>query len=203
MFLKLLTPIIVWVYDTYFWHKDYEIVNRSLEYTIDPHAKYIISSDFWIGEEKYWSRDITEHFVDITNVDLSHHLIPANVIKCLIHVKYYYRNRIYKYISNNFDYIWPPPNSSDMSFSMPIVRAVLMDHAATQKIDVTKKIKRFAGPKNNFYNKDILIRDMFSFTTDTLEEEYPYIVISDIMNNVKAYKTSGYIRPQTSTLVAR
>lgn len=199
MFLKLLTPVILWVYEKYrslTWHNDYEIIYRSMEYTIDPDAEYIISSDFWIREEQYWSHCNTEHFADITNVDLTKNPVPSNVKRCLIHVKYYYRNKVYKYISTDIDYVWPPPEPKDMSFNLPIVRAVLMDDNAKQRLDVTKKIQRFAGPKNNFYGKTILIQDMFTFSKETLEKEYPYLVISDILNNVKAYKTTNYINSQ-------
>jgi len=200
MFLKLLTPVLLWVYEKYrsmIWHKDYEIIYRSLEYTIDPDADYIISGDFWFREEKFWSHHTTEHFADITNVDLTKHSVPSNVRRCLIHVKYYYRNKVYKYISTDIDYVWPPPVPKEMTFTLPIVRAVLMDDNVQQRLDVTKKIQRFAGPKNNFYGKTILIQDMFTFSKDTFEKEYPYIVITDILNNVKAYKTTKYINLQT------
>ena len=200
MFLKLLTPVILWVYDTYrslTWHRDYEIIYRTLEYTIDPDAdsQYIISNDFWIKEEEYWSPYNTTHFADITHVDLTKDPIPSNIRKCLIHVKYYYRNKVYKYLATDFEYTWPPREPRDMQFTMPIVRAVLMNDDGQVSRDVTKAIQRFAGPKNNFYGEDILIQDIFSFTKETLEKEYPYLVISDVLNNVKAFKTSGTIRP--------
>jgi hypothetical protein len=73
---------------------------------------------------------------------------------------------------------------------MPIISAKLVNDNCETVRDVTDKVKRYAGPKSNFYGKGILIQDMFTFDKDTMKKEYPYLVISDVMGNVKAYNTA-------------
>ena len=51
MFLNLLTSIILWGYEKYslfFKNRNYKIIYRSLEYSIDPDEEdYIVSGEFW------------------------------------------------------------------------------------------------------------------------------------------------------------
>ena len=191
MLIKLLTPVILKAYELYvclFKRKNYEIIYRSLSYEIDPDEDYIISSDFWYDESQHWSHYNTSHFVDITKKDISQYSIPQNVIKCVVTTKYYYNNRIYKYLSHGVSQEWPP-QENETGICMPIISAKLVNDNCETVRDVTDKVKRYAGPKSNFYGKGILIQDMFTFDKDTMKKEYPYLVISDVMGNVKAYKT--------------
>jgi hypothetical protein len=191
MLIKLLTPVILKTYEFYnriLGHKNYEIIYRSLTYEIDPDEEYIISSDFWYDESQHWSHYNTSHYVDITKKDISQDPIPENVKNCVVTTKYYYNNRIYKYVSRGLQYSWPPRDSSDGIF-FPIVCAKLMNDACETTRDVTDKIKRYAGPKSNFYGEEILIRDIFSYDDETMKKEYPYLVISDVFGNTRAFKT--------------
>lgn len=192
MFVKLLTPVIIWVYEVYkkfYKHKNYEIIYKSLEYTIDPDKSYTISSDFWAREEKYWDTHNTNHYVDITREDISSHPIPENVTSCFVCVKYYYNDRVYKYLNEGIEYSWPPRYSSNGIF-VPITRAMLMNANCEPVRDVTDKIRRYAGPRNNFYGEIVPIQWMFTFDSETMEKEYPYLVISNALGEVKAHKTS-------------
>jgi hypothetical protein len=191
MFVKLLTPVILKAYEIYsrfFKHKNLEIIYRSLTYEIDPDEDYIISSDFWFDETQHWSHYNTTHFVDITKKDISQDPVPQNVKKCVVTTKYYYNNRIYKYVSHGVSQEWPP-QENETGICMPIISAKLINDNCETVRDVTEKVKRYAGPKSNFYGKSILIQDMFTYDEDTMKKEYPYLVISDVMGNVKAYKT--------------
>jgi hypothetical protein len=191
MFVKLLTPVILKAYEIYsrfFKHKNLEIIYRSLTYEIDPDEDYIISSDFWFDETQHWSHYNTTHFVDITKKDISQDPVPQNVKKCVVTTKYYYNNRIYKYVSHGVSQEWPP-QENETGICMPIISAKLVNDNCETVRDVTEKVKRYAGPKSNFYGKSILIQDMFTYDEDTMKKEYPYLVISDVMGNVKAYKT--------------
>jgi hypothetical protein len=191
MFVKLLTPVILKAYEIYsrfFKHKNLEIIYRSLTYEIDPDEDYIISSDFWFDETQHWSHYNTNHFVDITKKDISQDPVPQNVKKCVVTTKYYYNNRIYKYVSHGVSQEWPP-QENETGICMPIISAKLINDNCETVRDVTEKVKRYAGPKSNFYGKSILIQDMFTYDEDTMKKEYPYLVISDVMGNVKAYKT--------------
>ena len=200
MFVKLLTPVILWVYEQYkkfYKHKNYEIIYRSLEYTIDPHEPYTISSDFWAKEEKFWGENSVSHYVDITRVDLSTSPIPENVSNCVVCVKYYYNNRVYKFLNTGIEYSWPPRDSSNGIF-LPITRAVLMNNEGEPVRDVSDKIRRYAGPRSNFYGETVPIQMMFTLDSETMEKEYPYLVISNALGEVKAYKTN-----QSVTFVAK
>ena len=55
--------------------------------------------------------------------------------------------------------------------------------------DVTEKTKRYAGPRNNFYGEEIPIRDIFTYDEMTLTKEYPYLVITTALGQVKGFKT--------------
>jgi hypothetical protein len=192
MFIKLLTPVILKAYEIYshlFKHKNYEIIYRSLTYETDPDSEqYFISSDFWQNESQYWSYYNTSHYVDITNKNISNDPVPSNVKNCMICTKYYYNNKVYKYVTRGISQCWPPEDSSTGIF-LPIVRASLINQECDTARDVTEKIKRYAGPKSNFYGKAILIQDIFSYDEETMKKEYPYLVISDAMANTKAFKT--------------
>lgn len=191
MFVKLLTPVILKAYEIYsrlFRYKNYEIIYRSLRYEIDPDEDYIISSDFWYDESQHWSHYNISHFVDITKKDISQDPIPKNVKNCVVTTKYYYNRRIYKYVTRGTSQEWPP-QENETGICMPIVCAKLMNDNCETVRDVTEKIKRYAGPKSNFYGKDILIQDMFTYDEDTLKKVYPYLVIRDAFGKVKAYKT--------------
>ena len=200
MLLKLLTPIILWAYEKYRYfvgEKDYNIIYRSLEYTIDPDKDYTIQSDFWSREEFYWGSKNINHYVDITREDIQSTPLPENITKCSIHTKYYYNNKVYNYLTSDIEFSWPPRDSTDSLF-MPITRAILMNDECKPVRDVTQKIKRYAGPKSNFYGEEVLIRDMFFYDEETMEKEYPYLIITDAMGTSKAFRTQGSL-----TLVAK
>ena len=168
-----------------------------MEYTIDPSIKYTISSDFWSREERYWGKNCTNHYVDITHEDLTSSPIPENVKDCIVRVKYYYNDRVYKYLNEGVEYSWPPRDSSQGIF-VPITRAVLMNEKCEPVRDVTEKIRRYAGPRSNFYGETVPIQMMFTFDSETMEKEYPYLVISNAFGQVSAHKTSHSV-----TLVAK
>lgn len=192
MIFKFLTPFILWVYSLYrriIDVDDYKIVNKTLEYEIDWQEDTYSPGEFWSNEMRYWSPYNLSHFVDITYVDIRKEPVPKNVKNPIIRIKYYYKNKVYKYITKDFEYAWPPRDSSDVNFIMPIFKALLMDKEGQAKRDITQKLCRYAGPKNNFFGEDILIRDMFYYDDETLKKEYPYLVVSDVMNNVKIVET--------------
>lgn len=192
MFVNLLTSIILWGYEKYslfFKNRNYKIIYRSLEYSIDPDEEdYIVSGEFWYKESKYWSHYNVNHYADITNVDMSKHTIPKNVTKTIVCTKYYYNNRIYKYITEGVEHSWPPRDDSTGIF-LPITRACLMNDDCEVVRDVTEKIKRYAGPRNNFYGEEIPIRDIFTYDEMTLTKEYPYLIITTALGQVKGFKT--------------
>ena len=198
MFVKLLTSVIVWVYGAYkqlFQETDYKLISRTLEYEIDWKENYEITSDFWRREESYWSPYNTKHFVDITHVDVRKDFVPANVKNPIIRIKYFYKNNVYKYITKDFEYAWPPRDNADVVFSVPITKAVLMNGEGQVMRDVTEKIRRYSGYKNNFYGyEDILIRDLFFYDDDTLQKEYPCMVVSNALNKIKVVSTSTNVK---------
>ena len=58
------------------------------------------------------------------------------------------------------DHPWPPPRKSGVVFNMPIVSAVLLDSDDKPVRDLLNKIKRYAGPRKDFHNEKVKIRDI-------------------------------------------
>lgn len=171
-YLRLTTP------------RDWEIARRELEYTIDPHMKYEVDDAFWYRESRTWFGALTEFITDVTRSDdFQHTVVPQNVRKLHLRVSYHYGGRKYKMISENIDTPWPPSSvaNSEFSFTPPILSAFIHDADQKVKRDVTEKIKRYAGPKQDFHGQRVALRDLLYYDDDALRELYPFITIKNIM----------------------
>ena len=184
MLLNLLTSI----YGAYLrltTPRDWEIARRELEYSIDPHMKYEIDDPFWYNESRTWFGELTDFHADVTRSDqFRHTVVPQNVRKLHLRVSYYYNGRRYKLISENIDASWPPVSASDdgsVGFVAPIVSAYLHDSDEKVKRDVTEKMRRYAGPKQDFHEQRVTLRDLLYYDDDTLRELYPFITMRNLM----------------------
>lgn len=182
MILNLLTSI----YGAYLrltTPRDWEIVRRELEYTIDPHMKYEIDDSFWYNESRTWFGELSEFHVDVTRTDeFRYTIVPQNVRKLHLRTSYYYNGRRYKMISENIDAHWPPESDDgSVGFVAPITVAFLHDADNKVKRDVTEKMKRYAGPRQNFHGQRVALRDVLYYDDDALRELYPFITLRNLM----------------------
>ena len=101
MLFNLLTNVIVWVYDTikfFISIPDYRISDQLLEYEVDNSIVPEIEDNFWEDEISKWD-DISEmHFKDLNGIAYRNVSVPNNIPKTLIRVKYWYNDKIYKFL---------------------------------------------------------------------------------------------------------
>lgn len=194
---NLLTNVIIWMYGKYrnfFAIRDYAVSKIFLEYAIDRERKYEIEDQFWADEERYWD-DEDEFYIDITGRPFQYTDIPQNVVRTICRVAYWYGGQRYKYCTYDMDFAWPPvgKGGDSMKFTLPLVSAVLVDEDDKPKRDVTRKIKRYAGPMGDFHGERVRLRDLLYYDDETLEREYPKIQVTNALGLKKVIPTTtGY-----------
>jgi len=198
MIINLLTNVIIWVYDKlkiFIYKPDYEIVDHSMEYYIDNNVIPEEIDDFWISEYSEWDGNTESFYKDLKGVNYKDNCIPNNVLKTVIRIKYWFNGKMYKYLTYDINHVWPPEKTPGIIFNIPIVSAVLLDSYDKPVKDILSKIKRYAGPRGDFYGKkDIKISDMLYYDKDTLENEYTSIKIKNALGMNKIIDTtSGFI----------
>jgi len=123
--------------------------------------------------------------------------IPQNVTKTIFRVHYWYNDERYKYISYNPDFPWPPKNNNSVTFTLPIVSAALVDEDDKPIRDVSRKIRRYAGPLGDFLGSDVALRDLLMYDEDVLKREYPKLQITNALGMKKTVST---LHATTATL---
>ena len=191
---NLLTNVILWVYSTLqslFSSPDYRIADTSMEYFLD-HTKTPLPEEldeFWYEERNEWDDETESVFKTLNYSNYKETTIPENVTKTVVRVKYWYNNMMYKYLTYDMDHPWPPPRKSGVVFNMPIVSAVLLDSDDKPVKDLLNKIQRYAGPRKDFHNEKVKIRDMLFYDMDTLENDFPKIKLKSAIGTTKIVST--------------
>ena len=188
MLFKLLSTVIYW-YKKFVTYPDYHIVSEELEYKIDYRCKYIVEDDFWLQESKDWDGVLNEFYVNVTGKKFRNTIIPQNVKKVVLRIKYWYNGRIYRAISNDINFRPMKRDESSMNFTIPISNAALVDHDDKPQVDITEKIKRYSGPRRDFHKQSVPLQDFLYYTKKTLEKEYPKIIISNSIGMKKTVFT--------------
>jgi len=195
MMLNLLTTVIIWVYDSFKFivsKPDYKIIHTSMEYftnEIIPDEDTL--DNFWYDEYREWDGYSMSHYKSLNGIDYKNTSIPENVEKTIIRIKYWYKDKVYKYITYDMNHEWPPIKKPGITFNMPMSSVHLLDSHDKPVRDLLNKIKRYAGPRNDFHNQKVLIRDMLYYDEETLKEEYPTIRLKNIIGFVKNIETSS------------
>lgn len=174
---------------------DYQIISRELEYWVDHGEEYVTASEFWEEQSDNWCDDFDTYLVTLKE-DQEIPEPPGVVTKMLVRVKFWYNNHVYKYLTYDHTHTWPPDAPHGMHFSMPLSSAQLLDAEGTPMKDVLGKIKRYAGPKGDFYGKkeSVRIADMFYYDEATLKETFPKISLKNVFGMKKIVSTTdGYI----------
>jgi hypothetical protein len=103
-------------------------------------------------------------------------------------------DKMYKFLTYDMNHKWPPENTPGMVFNIPIVSAQLLDSDDKPVKDLLNKIKRYAGPRGDFYGQKVKISDMLYYDKEMLEQELPYIKIKNALGLTKTLSTeSDYI----------
>ena len=114
---------------------------------------------------------------------------PEAVTKILIRISYWHGNRMYKFLTYNNEYTWPPKKANTMSFHIPLTSAQLLDCDDKPVKDVLEKIRRYAGPNSDFYGEKVMIKDMLFYNEDRLKNEVPRIKLKNCFGMMKTVDT--------------
>ena len=72
-------------------------------------------------------------------------------------------------------------------------RVWIVDHDDKPQIDITEKVKRYAGPRNDFHGQRVLLEDFLYYTRKTLESQFPKIILTNSLGMKKiVFTTQGY-----------
>jgi len=191
MLVKLLSYIFFF-YKQLISPKDYSIISEELEYAIDHDMKYNIEDDFWLKESKSWEDGILdEYYVNVTRKKFRYTIIPQNVKWYILRVRYYYNGKEYMSISSDINFKPGECEDNNMHFSLPISSVWLVDHNDKPMRDITSKIKRYSGPRNDFHCQKVPIEYFLFYDKTILEDKYPKMVLSSVIGVKKSIKTIG------------
>jgi hypothetical protein len=189
MLLKLLSYLF-FLYKQITTPRDYSIISEELEYGIDHEIKYNIEDDFWLEESKHWEdRILDEYYVNVTGKNFRHTIIPQNVKYTILRVRYYYNGKEYTAISTDLNFKPGIDETQSMHFSLPIKSVWLVDHDDKPQKNITDKVKRYSGPRNDFHGQKVPIEYFLYYDKTILEEKFPKIVINGTLGFKKNINT--------------
>lgn len=151
----------------FLYRPNYKVLKAELEYVHEPVVTEETDLDpLWVPEQKYWDEDEpTGSFVNITKYaqegTVGEIIVPDSIDQCIISLWYLYNDKTWRFFTRDLKYKWPPESDRGvMRFTLPIKSAYLLDEDMEEINDVTGKIKKYAGPFNNFFNQEITPDDM-------------------------------------------
>jgi hypothetical protein len=152
--------------------------------------KYQVEDEFWEKESKYWDGVLVEFHSYVTGKQFRRTIVPQNVKNITLRVKYWYDGRIYKAISNDINFIPGKGEDSGMSFSIPLSSAWIVDHDDKPQVNITEKVKRYAGPRNDFHGQQVSLKDFLYYDIQTLQKKYPKVLLSNALGMKKILLTT-------------
>lgn len=189
MLFKLLSTLI-YLYKKLTTPTDYTIISEELEYKIDYDMKYRIEDDFWENESKDWDGILDEYHCYVTNKPFRNTIVPENVKNLILRVKYYYGGKVYKAITQDINFIPGKREQDNMIFSIPLSNVWIVDHDDKPQVDITEKVKRYAGPRNDFHGQNVPLEDFLYYTRKTLETRFPKIMLTNSLGMKKIVLTT-------------
>ena len=189
MLTKLLSTIFFF-YKYITTPRDYSVISEELEYTIDHDMSYMVEDDFWLNESKDWEDGILdEYYVDVTGKQFRHTIVPQNVKNIILRVKYYFNGKRYTAISNDINFKPGQNEDTAMHFSIPLSSAWIVDHDDKPMRDITEKVKRYSGPRNDFHGQKVPLADFLFYEKDVLKDRFPKIILSNTLGMKKTLST--------------
>jgi hypothetical protein len=170
--------------------RDYSIITEELEYAVDHDLDYLIEDDFWMEESKDWKDEILDqYYTDVTGKKFRHTIIPQNVKYTILRVKYYFNGK--KYIAISSDINFKPGQGEDtaMHFSIPLSSAQIVDHDDKPMRDITEKVKRYSGPRNDFHGQKVPLEHFLFYDKETLKDKFPKIILLNTLGMKKTLST--------------
>lgn len=172
---------------------NFTIVGRYIEYVVDHTKEFKTDEPFWEREREQIEPGTKTY---LANVDIDDEIPepPDAVEKLIIRVKFWYNNKIYKFLTSNRKYTWPPVKVKTMRFHIPLSSAQLLDANDKPVKDVLEKIRRYSGPYSDFYGEKMKISDMFYYEESFMATTYPKIKIKNCFGMLKTVDTAtGYL----------
>lgn len=189
MLTKLLSSIFFF-YKYIITPRDYSVISEELEYTIDHDMGYLVEDDFWLKESKDWEDGILdEYYVNVTGKHFRDTIIPQNVKNITLRVKYYFNGKRYTAISNDINFKPGQDEDTAMHFSIPLSSAWIVDHDDKPIRDITEKVKRYSGPRNDFHGQKVSLERFLFYEKDVLRERFPNIILSNTLGMKKKLST--------------
>jgi hypothetical protein len=189
MLTKLLSTIFFF-YKYITTPRDYSVISEELEYTIDHDMSYMVEDEFWLKESKDWEDGILdEYYVDVTGKQFRHTIVPQNVKNIILRVKYYFNGKRYTAISNDINFKPGQNEDTAMHFSIPLSSAWIVDHDDKPMRDITEKVKRYSGPRNDFHGQKVPLKDFLFYEKDVLKDRFPKIILSNTLGMKKTLST--------------
>jgi hypothetical protein len=190
MLFKLLSTLI-YLYKKLTTPSDYTIISEELEYKIDHDMKYKIEDEFWEQEAKTWKDGILDEYHSyVTNKLFRNTIVPQNVKNIVLRVKYFYNGKIYKAITQDINFVPGKQEQDNMVFTIPLTNAWIIDHDDKPQVDITEKVKRYAGPRNDFHDQAVPLQDFLYYTQKTLETRFPKIMLVNSLGMKKIVLTT-------------
>ncbi len=167
----------------------YAIQRVMLEYDTDG-KPCDISSVFWKNEERYWDTEFEENDVNITWMYKNRMSIlpyPSCVSNVAFRIAYKHNGELYKYITRDHNHCWPPKKTP--GFHPPIKEAMAFMFDDTY-MDVTKKMKRYAGPNSDFHGETLHF-------SDVVGEQCISVKLTNILGQTTTLKTGDTFSRKT------
>lgn len=189
MLTKLLSIVFLF-YKYLITPKDYSIISEEIEYAIDPDMDYMIEDDFWMDESKDWEDEILdEYYTNVTGKNFRHTIVPENVKKLVLRIKYYFNGKKYTAISTDINFKPGQDEDTTMHFSIPLSSAWIVDHDDKPIRNITEKVKRYSGPRNDFHGQNIPLEYFLFYDRDTLRDKFPKIILANTLGMKKTLST--------------
>jgi hypothetical protein len=189
MLLKLLSNLFLF-YKYLTTPRDYSIISEEISYEIDHDMKYQIEDDFWLKESKSWDDGILdEYHVFVKGKKFRNTLLPQNIKWVILRVKYYFNGKEYTAISDDINFKPGENEDTAMHFSIPLSSAWVVDHDDKPKRNITEKVKRYSGPRNDFHGQKVPLEHFLYYERDTLKKNFPKIVLTNTLGMKKVLST--------------
>ena len=116
-------------------------------------------------------------------------MIPQNVKWTILRVRYYFNGKRYTAISNDLNFKPGEGEDTAMHFSIPLNNAWIVDQDDKPMRDITEKIKRYSGPRNDFHGQKVPLEHFLYYDRDVLKDRFPKIVLTNTLGMKKVLST--------------
>jgi hypothetical protein len=170
-------------------YPDYHIVSEELEYEVENTMKYQVEDEFWRMESKSWDGILKEYCVDVTGKKFRNTTIPQNVKYVIIRTTYSFNGHLYKSITNDINFKPGEIDDNCMYFNVPLSSVYLLDHNDKPVRNITEKVKRYIGPRNDFHKQRVSLYHFLYYDMETLRNRFPKIKIVNSLGMKKTIST--------------